>query len=163
MKKICSKCGEPIKTSRIPIVIIIVESIIIVALIVLLVASIDLANEIIADSNGTTAAEDLVKDINSTPYYNECSWCPNYGYITGAIPTKWEAGYKAAFYVYSLKNEELARYISELEGAFFEKNPFSDGELMFYSRDFNDESQTIAITVSRERNQVTIMAEDESK
>ena len=164
MSKLCPKCGENIKLSRIPIIIMIIEAIIIVFLIIMLIASIILANEIIDEhqlNSSENAAQTFVDDINTNPYYNECPWCPNYGYITGAKPKTWNVGGNTAYYTYTLTNEELSTYLSELEENLFEKNPFSTGDLIVYSRDFNGEKQNISIQISQENKEVTIFAKDE--
>ena len=100
-------------------------------------------------SESSNAAQALVNYVNTNPYYNECPWCPNYGYGTGAKPKTWNVGSNTAYYTYTLTNEELSTYLSELEENLFEKNPFSTGDPMVYSREFNRENQNISIQISQ--------------
>ena len=143
------------------------EYIIILVLLILFLVTLDWLNEINSDSSSlvksesSNAAQTLVDDINTNPYYNECPWCPNYGYVTGAKPKTWNVGSNTAYYTYTLTNEELSTYLSELEENLFEKNPFSTGDLIVYSRDFNGEKQNISIQISQENKEVTIFAKDE--
>ena len=167
MGKFCPKCGEKMKLSRIPIIIMILEAIIILVLLILFLVTLDWLNEINSDSSSlvksesSNTAQALVNYVNTNPYYNECPWCPNYGYVTGAKPKTWSVGSDTAYYTYPLTNEELLIYLSELEENLFEKNPFSTGEFIAYSREFNGEEQSIGIQISQENKEITIFAKDE--
>lgn len=162
----CKQCGTKVPISKPLLITVIIESILLVLLLgVIYILGYTIAVDESSNTGGTDsmyekAANDLVNDINAAAYYNECDWCPNYGYITGAKPRSWNPGSNAAMYTYDLVNEELKKYTDELEKNFFEKNAFSSGVHTVYSRKKGDEEQTISILISQEDKTVTIFAQD---
>ena len=159
---ICKNCGAKVSNPKSLIVVAIVEGVLLLVITTLLVLVCFAypADDSMSKSSDQykEASQKLTTDMNSTAYYNECTWCPNYGYVTGATLTSWDIGGDEAKYTYALVNEQMAAYMEELDKNFFEKNEFSTGSFTVYSRVFGETEQNIVLSIDQEDKEITIYA-----
>ena len=114
----CKNCGSKVPTSKPLLIFAIVEGILIILLIAFLIFGINSEqkeNDSSTVPKSKSVAEQLTDSVNSTPYYKNCNWCPNYGFITGAKPTKWDATDNNPVYEYPFDQNQMNKYIETLE------------------------------------------------
>ena len=158
----CKNCGSKVPTSKPLLIFAIVEGILIILLIAFLIFGINSEqkeNDSSTVPKSKSVAEQLTDSVNSTPYYKNCNWCPNYGFITGAKPTKWDATDNNPVYEYPFDQNQMNKYIETLEGYSFVKNPFSNGDMLIYSRNYLGKTQSIV--VSPDENNIYIYMTEE--
>lgn len=161
----CKECGSKVPISKPFLITVIVESVIIF----ILCAIIILLSLVIADNDansdgvytGKDAAIAMADTENSSLYYTQCAWCPNYGYITKAELVKWNVGGDKVYHTYKFSDKELSEYTNVLEQSFFERNEFSTDKLIVYSRKFGDTVQSISLAPNRNSGEILILASEE--
>jgi hypothetical protein len=118
--------------------------------------------ELVENTWGTPveSTQQLVNDMGESPYYAENSWCPNYGYVTGAKNKYREAG-TFVYYKYDLNVEEFEAYIAEIKANNFELNQVSNTEQMCFNREYNGKTQFIGVLISYDDAEITIFAAEE--
>ena len=143
-------------------VIIIATAVVIILLVSILVFAMNLKKEQIDEIsvNSAVVTHQLVNDTGSSPYYAENSWCPNYGYVTGAKNKYREEG-TFVYYKYDLNVEEFESYIAEIKANNFELNQVSDTEQMCFNREYNGKTQFIGVLISYDDGEITIFATEE--
>lgn len=158
----CKVCGSKVPTSKPLLIFAIAEGILIILLIAFLIFGINSEqkeNDSSPAPKSKSVAEQLTDSVNSTPYYNNCNWCPNYGFITGAKPTKWDVTDNNPVYEYPFDQNQMNKYIETLEGYSFVKNPFSNGDMLIYSRNYLGKTQSIVLSPD-EKNIYIYMTEE---
>lgn len=161
----CKNCGNKMPISKPLLICAIIEGIVIIfLLIIIFVLGLNIAQRegnLPTDEKSQSAAAQITDSVNSTPYYQNCKWCPNYGYITGAKPTNWELNDDNPIYEYSFEQNQMDKYIKELEKTSFEKNPFSNGDMTIYSRSFLNKTQSIVLSPDEKNGTIFIYMTEE--
>lgn len=160
----CKICGNKTPISKPLLISVIIEGIIILFLlfVIFLLGLLDITQNQSVLPEEKSVAEELTDSVNLTPYYSNCSWCPNYGYITGARPTHWQLNTDNPIYEYPLDQEQLNKYINNWEENLFEKNPFSTGNMYLYSRKgANGKKQSIVLSPDLKNNTICVYMTEE--
>jgi hypothetical protein len=161
----CKECGSKVPISKSFLITVIVESVIIFILcaIIILLSLVIADNDVNSDGvyTGKDAAIAMADTENSSLYYKQCAWCPNYGYITKAELVKWNVDGDKVYHTYKFLDKELSEYANVLEQSFFERNEFSNDKLIVYSRKFGDTVQSISLAPNRNSGEILIFASEE--
>lgn len=159
----CKNCGSRVPISRPLLISVIAEGIVILFLLFVVFAlGMVLATNDSADSNSKkneSVANQITNSVNSSPYYQNCNWCPNYGYVTGAKPTNWQLNTDNPLYEYPLEQEQLAKYTKELEKNLFEKNPYSGENMYVYSKQIENKTCSIVLSIDNKGKTILIYME----